>query len=231
VSRRDIGLRTAASCRDAQGGHPENITDGVTIASSGPHARRSLARVTSSPAEPSTPTSHFICPQQIGKPPCLPGHHPAGRPAPARATGSNATHLHPRAFHNGPHAAGGRRSAVNLGFFGKGTRPAPPKPSEEQDSSRRLHPHTPAKTGGNQPPAAIDCCLTVGRQVRYSRFCKSTPTPSTKRALLKTRIRRNRGRTIHTFHTEGAGGRPRRPTSSGSRRGQRACRSSTTHAP
>ncbi len=91
---------------------------------------------------------------------------------------------------------------VNLGFLGKGNA-SRPEPLREQIAAGaiglKLH------EDWGTTPAAIDCAPARGRRATTSRS-PSTPTPSTRRASSRTRSRAIGGRTIHTYHTEGAGG-------------------------
>jgi len=90
---------------------------------------------------------------------------------------------------------------VNLGFFGKGNA-STPEAIEEQiragACALKLH------EDWGTTPAAIDCCLTVADQFDVQ-VCIHSDTLN-EAGFVEDTIRAIGGRTIHTFHTEGAGG-------------------------
>jgi urease subunit alpha len=142
---------------------------------------------------------HFICPQQIeealasGVTTMLGGGTgPATGtlPPPAR-----------RALAHRAHAAGGRRLPDEPGLLGKGNASLPAALREQINAGAiglKLH------EDWGTTPAAIDNCLTWPTPPT----CRSpsTPTRSTKSGFVENTIAAFKGRTIHAFHTEGAGG-------------------------
>ncbi|WP_320667828.1 urease subunit alpha [Prochlorococcus sp. MIT 1307] len=143
---------------------------------------------------------HFICPQQIetalasGITTMLGG-------GTGPATGTNATTCTPGAFHLSRMLKAAEALPVNLGFFGKGNASSP-KPLEEQVRSGacglKLH------EDWGTTPSSIDCCLQVA-DLMDVQVCIHTDTLN-EAGFVEDTIRAINGRTIHTFHTEGAGG-------------------------
>tara|TARA_Y100001968_G_scaffold8503_1_gene7174 strand:- start:22755 stop:24464 length:1710 start_codon:yes stop_codon:yes gene_type:complete len=143
---------------------------------------------------------HFICPQQIetalasGITTMLGG-------GTGPATGTNATTCTPGAFHLSRMLQAAEAFPVNLGFFGKGNA-SNPYALEEQvlagACGLKLH------EDWGTTPASIDCCLGVADQMDVQ-VCIHTDTLN-EAGFVEDTIQAINGRTIHTFHTEGAGG-------------------------
>ena len=90
---------------------------------------------------------------------------------------------------------------MNLGFLGKGNA-SRPEPLVEQIRAGavglKLH------EDWGTTPAAIDCCLGVADEMDVQ-VCIHTDTLN-ESGFVETSIAALKGRTIHTYHTEGAGG-------------------------
>ena len=143
---------------------------------------------------------HFICPQLIetaltsGVTTLL-----GGGTGPAH--GTLATTCTPGAWNLARMLEAAEEYPVNLGFFGKGNS-ALPEPLREQVAAGacglKLH------EDWGTTPAAIDCCLGVADE---SDVQVAIHTDTLNEAgFVEDTIRAFRGRTIHTFHSEGAGG-------------------------
>src|ERR1700682_531304 len=90
---------------------------------------------------------------------------------------------------------------VNLGFFGKGNASAPRALVEMVEAGAcglKLH------EGWGTTPAAIDCCLLVAEELRIA-VAIHTDTLN-ESGFVEDTIAAFKGRNIHAFHTEGAGG-------------------------
>jgi len=128
--------------------------------------------VTSSPPEPSTPTSTHL-PAADRTDLGFRGHHPAGRrhPPPPAATATTCT---PGAFHMGRMLqAGPKVFRLNLGFFGKGRQqPRSPRKSRFEPAlhPQKLHERTWGTTARRHRR-----CLTVATSSIFR--SASTPTP------------------------------------------------------
>ena len=143
---------------------------------------------------------HFICPQLIetaltsGVTTLL-----GGGTGPAH--GTLATTCTPGAWNLARMLEAAEEFPVNLGFFGKGNSSLP-EPLREQVAAGacglKLH------EDWGTTPAAIDCCLGVADE---SDVQVAIHTDTLNEAgFVEDTIRAFRGRTIHTFHSEGAGG-------------------------
>jgi len=143
---------------------------------------------------------HFICPQlawealSAGVTTLIGGGS-------GPATGTNATTCTPGAWniHRMLEAADGL--PMNLGFLGKGNA-SRPQPLREQIEAGaiglKLH------EDWGTTPAAIDCALGVAEEYDVQ-IAIHTDTLN-EAGFVEDSIRAFKGRTIHTYHTEGAGG-------------------------
>jgi len=143
---------------------------------------------------------HFICPQQIetalasGVTTLLGG-------GTGPATGTKATTCTPGAFHLARMLQAAEGLPVNLGFFGKGNASTPAALEEQIRAGAvtlKLH------EDWGTTPAAIDCCLAVADRFDIQVAIHSDTLNEA--GFVEDTIRAIGGRTIHTFHTEGAGG-------------------------
>jgi urease subunit alpha len=117
------------------------------------------------------------------------------------ATGTNATTCTPGAFHLARMLQAAEGLPVNLGFYGKGNASTPEALEEQIRAGAcglKLH------EDWGTTPAAIDCCLAVADRFDVQ-VCIHSDTLN-EAGFVEDTIRAIGGRTIHTFHTEGAGG-------------------------
>lgn len=143
---------------------------------------------------------HYICPQQIDEAldsglTTLIG----GGTGPA--VGTNATTCTPGPWHIQRMLQAAEAFPINLGFFGKGNASLAPGLVEQIEAGAlglKLH------EDWGTTPAAIDCCLSVADDMDVQ-VAIHTDTLNESGFVERT-IAAFKGRTIHTFHTEGAGG-------------------------
>ncbi len=143
---------------------------------------------------------HFICPQLIetaiaaGLTTLLGG-------GTGPATGTNATTCTSGAWNMERMLQAAEGLPINLGFLGKGNGSLP-GPLEEQIRAGacglKLH------EDWGTTPAAIDCCLAVAD--RFDVQVAIHTDTLNESGFVEDTIAAIRGRTIHTYHTEGAGG-------------------------
>ena len=143
---------------------------------------------------------HFICPQQAleavasGLTTMLGG-------GTGPATGTCATTCTPGATHIQMMLQATDDLPLNFGFLGKGNS-AKPEGIEEQilggAVGLKLH------EDWGTTPATIDCCLTEAEKLDIQ-VCIHTDTLN-ESGFVEDSIAAFKGRTIHTYHTEGAGG-------------------------
>jgi len=143
---------------------------------------------------------HWICPQQIEEA-LMSGVTTMLGGGTGPATGTYATTCTPGAWHLKTMLCAAEAFPMNLGFFGKGNASLP-EPLREQVHAGaiglKLH------EDWGTTPAAIDNCLTVADQMDIQ-VAIHTDTLN-ESGFVDDTIRAFKGRTIHSFHTEGAGG-------------------------
>ncbi len=143
---------------------------------------------------------HFICPQQIDEA-LSSGVTTMFGGGTGPATGTNATTCTPGAWNIARMLQAAEAYPMNLGFLGKGNA-SRPEPLIEQIRAGavglKLH------EDWGTTPAAIDCCLGVAEDMDVQ-VCIHTDTLN-ESGFVETSIAAFKGRTIHTYHTEGAGG-------------------------
>ena len=143
---------------------------------------------------------HFICPQQIEEA-LMSGITTMLGGGTGPATGTYATTCTPGPWHIHAMLQAADAFPMNLGFFGKGN-VSQPEPAREQIEAGviglKLH------EDWGSTPAAIDNCLNVADEMDVQ-VAIHTDTLN-ESGFVETTLAAFKGRTIHTFHTEGAGG-------------------------
>jgi urease subunit alpha len=143
---------------------------------------------------------HFICPQQIDDA-LMSGVTTMIGGGTGPATGTFATTCTPGPWHIRSMLAAADAFPMNLGFLGKGN-VSQPEPLREQVRAGamglKLH------EDWGTTPAAIDNCLAVADELDVQ-VAIHTDTLN-ESGFVETTLAAFKGRTIHTFHTEGAGG-------------------------
>lgn len=143
---------------------------------------------------------HWICPQQIDEA-LTSGITTMLGGGTGPATGTFATTCTPGPWHIHRMLEAAEAFPMNMGFFGKGN-VSVPRPAEEQVEAGaiglKLH------EDWGTTPAAIDNCLTVADKMDVQVAIHSDTLNES--GFVETTLDAFKGRTIHTFHTEGAGG-------------------------
>ena len=143
---------------------------------------------------------HFICPQQVEEA-LMSGITTMLGGGTGPATGTNATTCTPGPWNIHRMLQAAEALPMNLGFLGKGNASLP-KPLEEQISAGaiglKLH------EDWGTTPAAIDNCLSVAEAMDVQ-VAIHTDTLN-ESGFVEHTLAAMKGRTIHTYHTEGAGG-------------------------
>ncbi len=143
---------------------------------------------------------HFICPQQIEEA-LMSGVTTMLGGGTGPATGTNATTCTPGPENLARMLQAAEAFPMNLGFLGKGNASRPDALREQIDAGAiglKLH------EDWGTTPAAIDCCLAVAEDTD-TQVAIHTDTLN-ESGFVEDTIAAFKGRTIHTFHTEGAGG-------------------------
>ena len=143
---------------------------------------------------------HFICPQQITEA-LASGITTMLGGGTGPATGTNATTCTPGGYHIEMMLRATDAFPLNFGFLGKGNSSRPEGLHEQILAGAvglKLH------EDWGTTPAAIDCCLAIAEEYDVQ-VAIHTDTLNESGYVERTRDA-FRGRTIHTYHTEGAGG-------------------------
>ena len=143
---------------------------------------------------------HFICPQQIEEALCA-GMTTLVGGGTGPATGTSATTCTPGPWHLARMLQAAEGLPVNLSFSGKGNASKPGALVEmirAGASCLKLH------EDWGTTPAAIDCALTVADAHDVQVMLHSDTLNES--GFVEDTIRAFAGRTIHAYHTEGAGG-------------------------
>jgi urease subunit alpha len=143
---------------------------------------------------------HFICPQQV-EDALASGITTLVGGGTGPATGTSATTCTPGPWHLARMLQAAEGLPVNLAFAGKGNASRPEALIEmvrAGASSLKLH------EDWGTTPAAIDCCLSVADQYDVQVMLHSDTLNES--GFVENTIAAFKGRTIHAFHTEGAGG-------------------------
>ncbi|MHA6963618.1 urease subunit alpha [Zobellella denitrificans] len=143
---------------------------------------------------------HFICPQQVEEAICS-GITTMLGGGTGPATGSKATTCTPGAWHIARMLQATDQMPMNFGFLGKGNASRPEALREQLEAGAmglKLH------EDWGTTPAAIDCCLSVAEEYDVQ-IAIHTDTLN-ESGFVEDTLAAFKGRTIHTYHTEGAGG-------------------------
>ena len=198
IVKADIGLKNGLIAAIGKAGNPD-IQPGVTMAIGG--ATEIIAGegmiVTAGGIDSHI---HFICPQQIEEA-LMSGVTTMLGGGTGPAVGTAATTCTPGPWHIHSMLMAADAFPMNLGFLGKGN-VSLPGPLEEQILAGaiglKLH------EDWGTTPAAIDNCLAVAE--RYDVQVAIHSDTLNEAGFLEHTIAAFKQRTIHTFHTEGAGG-------------------------
>jgi urease subunit alpha len=143
---------------------------------------------------------HFICPQQIEEA-LASGITTMVGGGTGPATGTSATTCTPGPFHLARMLQAAEAFPMNLSFAGKGNASQPAALEEmirAGASCLKLH------EDWGTTPAAIDCCLSVADRFDVQVMIHTDTLNES--GFVENTIAAFKGRTIHAFHTEGAGG-------------------------
>ena len=143
---------------------------------------------------------HFICPQQVEEA-LMSGVTTMLGGGTGPATGTNATTCTPGPWHIGRMIQAADGLPMNLAFAGKGNAALPAGLIEQVRAgacSLKLH------EDWGTTPGAIDCCLGVADDMDVQVMIHTDTLNES--GFVENTVAAFKGRTIHAFHTEGAGG-------------------------
>ena len=198
IVKADIGLKDGRICSIGKAGNPD-VQPGVDIVI-GPGTEVIAGEGHIVTAGGIDTHIHFICPQQIEEA-LASGITTLIGGGTGPATGTLATTCTPGPWHIERMLQAADAFPINLGFLGKGNASVPAALHEQISAGAiglKLH------EDWGSTPAAIDNCLTVAEDTD-TQVAIHTDTLN-ESGFVEDTIAAFKGRTIHTFHTEGAGG-------------------------
>ncbi|MDO6726796.1 urease subunit alpha [Cognatishimia sp. 1_MG-2023] len=198
VYKADVGLRDGRIHKIGKAGNPDTQPNIDIIVGPGTEVIAGEGRILTAGGFDSH--IHFICPQQIddalhsGLTTML-----GGGTGPAH--GTLATTCTPGAWHLGRMMQAADAFPMNLAFAGKGNASLPAALEEQIKGGAcalKLH------EDWGTTPAAIDCCLSVADDMDVQVMIHTDTLNES--GFVEHTVGAMKGRTIHAFHTEGAGG-------------------------
>ncbi len=198
IYKADVGLKDGRIAKIGKAGNPDTQPGVDIIIGPGTEAIAGEGRILTAGGFDSH--IHFICPQQIedalhsGLTTML-----GGGTGPAH--GTLATTCTPGPWHIGRMLQAADAFPMNLAFAGKGNASLPAALEEQVKAGAcalKLH------EDWGTTPAAIDCCLSVGDAMDVQVMIHTDTLNES--GFVENTVAAMKGRTIHAFHTEGAGG-------------------------
>jgi len=198
IVKADVGLRDGRICAVGKAGNPDTQPGVNIIVGPGTEAIAGEGKILTAGAMDAH--IHFICPQQIEEA-LMSGVTTMLGGGTGPATGTAATTCTPGAWHLQRMIEAAEAFPMNLGFSGKGNASLPEALVEQIAAGAcalKLH------EDWGTTPAAIDCCLSVCDDLDVQ--CMIHTDTLNESGFVEDTIAAFKGRTIHAFHTEGAGG-------------------------
>ena len=198
IVKADIGLRGCRIAAIGKAGNPD-VQPGVDIVI-GPGTEIIAAEGLIVTAGAVDTHIHFICPQQIDEA-LASGVTTMTGGGTGPATGTFATTCTPGPANIERMLQAADAFPMNLGFLGKGNASRPEALRQQVEAGAiglKLH------EDWGTTPAAIDCCLSVAEETDVQVAIHSDTLNES--GFVEDTIAAFKGRTIHSFHTEGAGG-------------------------
>src|SRR6266700_2553813 len=198
IVKADVGLKDGKVFAIGKAGNPD-IQPGVTIVI-GPGTEAIAGEGKILTAGGFDTHIHFICPQQVDEA-LMSGVTSMLGGGTGPAAGTNATTCTPGPWHIARMIQAADAFPMNLGFAGKGNASLPAALEEQIKAGAcalKLH------EDWGTTPAAIDCALSVAEDYDVQVMIHTDTLNES--GFVEDTIRAFKGRTIHAFHTEGAGG-------------------------
>jgi len=198
VVKADVGVRNGRIAAIGKAGNPD-IQDGVdAIIGPGTEILAGEGHILTAGGIDSH--IHFICPQQV-EDALMSGVTTMIGGGTGPATGTNATTCSPGPWNIGKMLQAVDGMPMNFGFLGKGNASLPQSLREQMEAGAcglKLH------EDWGTTPAAIDCCLSVAEE--YDAQVAIHTDTLNESGFVEDTLAAFKGRSIHTYHTEGAGG-------------------------
>jgi len=200
IVKADIGIKDGKIKAIGKAGNPDimdGVTEGMIVGASTEAIAGEGLIVTAAGIDTHI---HFICPQQIDTA-LFSGITTMIGGGTGPADGTNATTCTPGPWNMARMLRAAEEYPMNLGYLGKGNCSSE-KPLEEQVKAGAIGLKLHEDWGST--PAAIDMCLNVAD--KYDVQVAIHTDTLNEGGCVEDTIRAINGRTIHTYHTEGAGG-------------------------
>ena len=198
IVKADVGLKDGRIVAIGKAGNPDTQPDVDIIVGPGTEAIAGEGKILT--AGGLDVHIHFICPQQIDDA-LMSGVTTMLGGGTGPATGTNATTCTPGPWHIGRMIQAADGLPMNLAFAGKGNASLPAGLLEQVRagaSALKLH------EDWGTTPGAIDCCLSVADDLDVQVMIHTDTLNES--GFVENTVAAFKGRTIHAFHTEGAGG-------------------------
>ena len=198
VVKGDVGIRGGRIVKIGKAGNPDVQPDVDIVVGPGTEVIAGEGKILT--AGGFDTHIHFICPQQIEEA-LMSGVTSMLGGGTGPATGTFATTCTPGPWHIARMIEAADSFPMNLGFAGKGNASLPGALNEmvlAGACALKLH------EDWGTTPAAIDCCLSVADEHDVQVMIHTDTLNES--GFVEDTIAAFRGRTIHAFHTEGAGG-------------------------
>ncbi|MFP6795638.1 MAG: urease subunit alpha [Pseudomonadales bacterium] len=198
IVKADVGLKNGRIAAIGKAGNPDTQPDVDIVIGPGTEAIAGEGKILT--AGGIDAHVHFICPQQVEEA-LMSGITTMLGGGTGPATGTNATTCTPGPWHIGKMLQAADGLPVNIGYMGKGNASLPLALTEQIEAGAmglKLH------EDWGTTPAAIDNCLNVAEEADVQ-VAIHTDTLN-ESGFVEDTLAAFHGRSIHTFHTEGAGG-------------------------
>src|SRR6201981_47283 len=200
IVKADIGIKDGRIAAIGKAGNPDVQPDVTIIIGPGTEVIAGEGKIVT--AGGIDTHTHFICPQQIEEA-LYSGLTTMMGGGTGPAAGTTATTCTPGPWHIQRMLQAAEAFPMNLGFFGKGNASLAAGLVEQIEAGAcglKLH------EDWGTTPAAIDCSLSVADDMDVQVLIHTDSL--NEGGFVESTIAAFKGRTIHTFHTEGAGGGP-----------------------
>ena len=198
IFKADIGLKDGRICGIGKAGNPDTQEAVNIVFGAATEAIAGEGKIVT--AGGIDAHVHFICPQQIDHG-LMSGLTTLLGGGTGPAAGTISTTCTPGAWHIGRMIQAADGFPVNLGFSGKGNSSSPDSLAEQVlggACALKLH------EDWGTTPMAIDCCLTVADEMDVQVMIHTDTLNES--GFVETSLKAIAGRTVHAYHTEGAGG-------------------------
>jgi len=198
VYKADVGLKDGRIVAIGKAGNPDTQPNVNIIVGPGTEAIAGEGKILTAGGFDSH--IHYICPQQVDDA-LMSGLTTMLGGGTGPAHGTLATTCTPGEWHLGRMLQAADALPMNLAFAGKGNASTPEALAEQimgGACALKLH------EDWGTTPAAIDCCLGVADEFDVQVMIHTDTLNES--GFVENTIKAMKGRTIHAFHTEGAGG-------------------------